>query len=140
VPRLWALGDLHLSLSGAKPMDVFGEAWREHPKRMAEGWDARVAPEDVVLLPGDLSWARSLAEAAPDLAWIGARPGFKVLLRGNHDGWWSSLKKVRQALPPGCEALQNDSIRAGGRVVLGGRDQLRVAQPVGQHRRCAAVR
>ncbi len=102
-------------------MDVFGEAWVDHPRRMAEAWDRSVADDDVVLLPGDLSWAKDLVEAAPDLAWIGARPGHKVLLRGNHDGWWGSAAKVRKALPDRCSILQNDSHLAAGRVVLGGR-------------------
>jgi predicted phosphohydrolase len=119
--RLYAIADLHLSLSGEKPMDVFGEAWRDHPARMAEAWDRIVRDEDTVLLPGDLSWAASLAEAAPDLAWIGARPGRKVLLRGNHDSWWGSRAKVERALPIGCRALQNDAVALDGCVVVGAR-------------------
>ena len=119
--RLFAIADLHLSASGAKPMDVFGALWKNHPERIAAAWDASVAPGDAVLLPGDLSWARDLDEARPDLAWIGARPGVKYLLRGNHDGWWSSIAKVRQALPQGCHALQNDAFDLGGVVLVGAR-------------------
>jgi uncharacterized protein len=119
--RLFAIADLHLSLSGKKPMDVFGEIWRDHPAHMAEAWDRIVRDEDAVLLPGDLSWAGSLAEAEPDLAWIGARPGRKVLLRGNHDTWWSSRAKVERALPIGCRALQNDSVALDACVVVGSR-------------------
>jgi predicted phosphohydrolase len=119
--RFFAIADLHLSGSGAKPMDVFGDAWKDHPRRMAAAWDATVAPDDVVLLPGDLSWARDLDEACLDLAWIGARPGFKILLRGNHDGWWTSVAKVRKALPAGCLALQNDAVDLGSVVVVGSR-------------------
>jgi predicted phosphohydrolase len=88
---------------------------------MARAWDEVVAPADTVLLAGDLSWARSLAEAAPDLAWIGARPGSKLLLRGNHDGWWTSPTRVRSALPPGCDLLQNDAHEVAGWVVVGAR-------------------
>ena len=119
--RVFALADLHLSLCGAKPMDVFGDAWHDHPRRMAESWDARVRPDDAVLLAGDLSWAESLAQAAPDLAWIGERPGRKLLLRGNHDSWWSSLSRVRQSLPPGCDVLQNNALRVDDLVVVGTR-------------------
>ena len=119
--RLFAIADLHLSSSGAKPMDVFGAAWTNHPARMAAAWDAVVAADDLVLLPGDLSWARDLDEARADLAWIGARPGSKFLLRGNHDGWWASLGKVRSALPPGCHALQNDAFDLGDAVLVGAR-------------------
>lgn len=121
MPRIFALADLHLSSSGEKPMDVFAEAWRDHAARMAAAWDASVAPDDAVLLPGDLSWARDLEEAAGDLAWIGARPGFKLLLKGNHDTWWKSAGKVRRALPDRCAILQNDSHDLGGTVVVGAR-------------------
>jgi predicted phosphohydrolase len=130
--RLFAIADLHLSSSGAKPMDVFGEAWKDHPARIAAAWDALVAPDDVVLLPGDLSWARDLDEARPDLTWIGARPGAKYLLRGNHDGWWTSLAKVRRALPPGCHALQNDAFDVGGAVLVGARGWTSPDDPVAE--------
>lgn len=119
--RLYALADLHLSEAGHKPMEVFGELWKDHARRMAGAWDARVSAEDTVLLPGDLSWGRNLAEAEPDLRWIGDRPGRKLLLRGNHDGWWTSLARVRRALPADCELLQNNAHRIGDWVVVGAR-------------------
>jgi hypothetical protein len=127
--RLFAIADLHLSLSGAKPMDVFGALWKNHPERIAAAWDALVAPGDAVLLPGDLSWARNLEEAREDLAWIGARPGVKILLRGNHDGWWAAIARVRRALPPGCHALQNDAFDLSGVVVVGARGWLAPDDP-----------
>jgi uncharacterized protein len=119
--RLFAIADLHLSSSGAKPMDVFGAQWKDHAARIASAWDSEVAADDFVLLPGDLSWARDLDEARGDLAWIGARPGVKILLRGNHDGWWSSLAKVRRALPAGCHALQHDAFDLDDAVLVGAR-------------------
>jgi predicted phosphohydrolase len=121
VSRIFAIADLHLSLAGYKPMDIFGEQWSDHAARIAERWDAEVEDGDTVLLPGDLSWARNAREAAPDLEWIGLRPGRKILLRGNHDSWWSSLAKVRALLPPGCEPLQNNSFLEQGWVILGAR-------------------
>lgn len=121
MPRLYALADLHLSMTGRKPMDVFGEEWRDHATRMAEAWDSRVTAGDGVLLAGDLSWAENLAEAVPDLAWIAARPGKKLLLRGNHDSWWKSATKIMAAMPPGCAVLQNDAHLVAGRVVIGAR-------------------
>jgi predicted phosphohydrolase len=126
----FAIADLHLSESGAKPMDVFGAHWKDHPRRIAAAWDAAVAPGDTVLLPGDLSWARDLEEARDDLAWIGARPGVKFLLRGNHDGWWTSLAKVRKALPPGCHALQNDAFDLGDAVLVGARGWIAPDDPL----------
>ena len=119
--KLFALADLHLSLIGEKPMDIFGDQWRNHAQRMADNWDKTVSGADTVLLPGDLSWARSLEDAAPDLRWIAERPGRKVLLKGNHDGWWSSRPKLRQALSPECEILQHDSHRVLDTVILGAR-------------------
>ena len=119
--RLFALADLHLSGTGAKPMDVFGELWRDHVPRMAAAWDSTVDAGDTVLLPGDLSWARTMDEALPDLDWIARRPGRKVLLRGNHDSWWSGPARLRAALPPGCSALHNDSAEFGRWVIVGAR-------------------
>ena len=127
--RLFAIADLHLSASGAKPMDVFGEIWRDHAVRMAAAWDAAVGPSDDVLVAGDLSWARTLDEARDDLGWIGARPGRKYLLRGNHDSWWSSAASVRRALPAGCEILQNEAFDLGGFVLVGARGWLAPDDP-----------
>lgn len=129
---LFALADLHLSLSGEKPMDVFGELWRDHSARMAEAWDGTVGPEDTVLLPGDLSWAKTLDDAASDLGWIGQRPGRKLLLRGNHDYWWSSVAKVTRALPEGCQPLQNSAVRLERCVVLGTRGWTSPDDPAAQ--------
>jgi len=119
--ELFAIADLHLSLSGAKPMHVFGDNWQDHAVRMARAWDAAVADDDVVLCPGDLSWGMRLSEAQVDLDWIAARPGHKVLGRGNHDYWWASISKVRAALASGCVALQNDAVRIGDVVIAGSR-------------------
>lgn len=129
--QLFALGDLHLSTLGDKPMGVFGELWRDHTRRMAEAWDDTVRDGDTILLAGDLSWAKTLDEAAGDLAWIAARPGHKILLRGNHDSWWSSIAKVRRRLPPGCVALHHDAQEIDGRaVVVGSRGWLAPGDPV----------
>ncbi len=120
--RIYGISDLHLSFSTDKPMHVFGEHWRGHHEKMAAAWDEMVGADDVVLCPGDLSWAMKLEEAAKDLAWIAARPGrVKVLTRGNHDYWWSAIGKVRRALPPTLVALQNDAVDLGDVVVAGSR-------------------
>ncbi|MEG1524743.1 MAG: metallophosphoesterase [Clostridia bacterium] len=106
--QVYAIGDLHLSFSAEKPMDVFGESWRDHTARLYAAWQATVGAEDLVMIPGDISWAMQLAGALPDLAFIDELPGNKLLLRGNHDYWWSSLTRVRGVLPKGMYALQND--------------------------------
>lgn len=93
--RVFALADLHLSFGVPdKSMERFGEAWMAHPQRVETAWRERVREEDLVLLPGDLSWGKTLEEALPDLEWIEALPGQKVLIRGNHDYWWTSLAKL----------------------------------------------
>ncbi|MBQ6326819.1 MAG: metallophosphoesterase [Clostridia bacterium] len=117
---VFAISDLHLP-ARVKPMDVFGEHWRGHFDRIRADWTARVRPEDLVLLPGDLSWAMRLEEAAEDLASIAALPGTKLLLRGNHDYWWTAIGRVRRMLGDGMYALQNDSILIDGRLYAGTR-------------------
>ncbi len=119
--RVLAIADLHLSSDDPKPMDVFGPAWADHPEAVFDGWRRTVRDDDVVLVPGDVSWALKLAGALPDLRDLDALPGRKVLLRGNHDYWWPSLAKLRRALPPSLQALQHDAIRIGGLVVAGTR-------------------
>lgn len=100
-------------------MDVFGPGWEGHPQRFFEGWRRVVRDDDLVLIPGDISWAMRLEEALVDLHAIAELPGEKVLLRGNHDYWWPSLRKLRAALPPRMHAVQNDALRIGD-VVVGG--------------------
>jgi uncharacterized protein len=117
--RLLAIADPHLSGAAAKPMDVFGPGWEGHPERFFAGWRRVVRDDDLVLIPGDISWAMRLEEAMVDLYAIAELPGEKVLLRGNHDYWWPSLRKLRAALPPRMHALQNDALRFG-EVVVGG--------------------
>lgn len=119
--RVWALADLHLSFAFPKPMDVFGERWRDHGARIEAAWRSSVADADVVCVPGDLSWALRLPEAAGELAWLGDLPGRKVLVKGNHDYWWDSIGKVRRALPKGVHALQNDALRLGDVAFAGAR-------------------
>src|SRR5690625_5152265 len=108
--RIFAIGDLHLPGNQEKPMDIFGSGWTNHPDRIRKAWSENVSEDDWVLMPGDLSWAMTLEEAADDLAYLGKLPGTTVIIRGNHDYWWSAIGKVRSALPPRVFALQNDHI------------------------------
>lgn len=119
--RVWALSDLHLSFARPKPMDVFGSHWRDHRARIERAWMQRVAPEDTICLPGDLSWAMRLSEAAGELEWLDGLPGRKILVKGNHDYWWSSVGKLRRALPRGMYALQNDAVLLDGVGFAGAR-------------------
>jgi hypothetical protein len=118
---IFAIGDLHLSGSGQKPMDVFGKHWENHFEHITARWRDMVTPEDTVLIPGDISWAMQFEEAKIDLLRIAALPGAKVLLRGNHDYWWSSISRLRAFLPAGMYALQNDSLALPGLTLCGTR-------------------
>jgi predicted phosphohydrolase len=117
---LFAISDLHLSLSGEKPMYVFGDAWQDHHLKLKENWERIVSHDDTVLLGGDLSWAMKLEDAAPDFQFIDALPGQKILLKGNHDYWWQSLTKIKKALPPGMIPLQNDYLLLDENIALCG--------------------
>lgn len=118
--RIWAIADLHLSFGVPnKKMDIFGEQWLDHAKQIEEHWRALISPEDLVLIPGDISWAMRINDAKPDLDWIGQLPGTKLLLCGNHDYWWESLSKIKAILPPSCHLIQNNSFTWNG-VAIGG--------------------
>lgn len=96
---LYAIGDLHLSLGSNKPMDVFGGRWEGYVDKLRAGFSV-VRPEDTTVLLGDLSWALSLEEATQDFAFLNAIPGRKIILKGNHDYWWSTATKFYRF----CEA------------------------------------
>ena len=118
---IYAIGDLHLSHDQTKPMDVFGPEWSDHVEKMAKAWDETVNDNDLVVVLGDISWAMHLKEAAGDLAWVGSRKGTKLLLKGNHDYWWSAIGRVRAALPDKVFALQNDHFHWQNYTVCGTR-------------------
>lgn len=89
---LYAIGDLHLCLGAPKPMDVFGGNWVGYMDKLREGCSV-IGPEDTTVLLGDLSWALDLQSAKEDFAWINEIPGRKIILKGNHDYWWSTASK-----------------------------------------------
>ena len=89
---LYAIGDLHLCLSAPKPMDIFGGAWVGYMEKLRQGMQV-LTGEDTLVLMGDLSWALDLESAKADFAWIAALPGRKIILKGNHDYWWSTAAK-----------------------------------------------
>lgn len=89
---LYAIGDLHLCLGAPKPMDVFGGAWVGYMDKLRKGFSV-IGPEDTTVLLGDLSWALDLESSEPDFSWINEIPGRKIILKGNHDYWWSTAAK-----------------------------------------------
>jgi len=102
-------------------MGIFGTLWENHYQKIYDNWRREVSPGDLVLVPGDISWALDLEQARHDLEFLGALPGQIILVRGNHDYWWQSLSKVRRALPGNVRALQNDSCTFSGVTVCGSR-------------------
>lgn len=108
--RVFAIADLHLPGQSDKPMDVFGSRWENHQERICDAWQQRIAGNDCVLIPGDISWAMRLEDAIEDLNTISKLNGTKIILRGNHDYWWSSPSKLRAILPDGMLLIQNDSV------------------------------
>ncbi len=93
---LFSIADLHLSLAADKPMDVFGSRWKSYTEKLDTRWRAVVTPEDTVIIPGDISWAMTLEEAKTDFAFINSLPGRKLIGKGNHDYWWSTMTKMHQ--------------------------------------------
>ncbi|GAW93357.1 metallophosphoesterase [Calderihabitans maritimus] len=134
--KVFGLGDLHLSFSQPvnpphwedvkehKPMGCFGSLWERHYQRIFANWQATVSDEDVVLVPGDISWAMKLGEAVHDLEFLGKLAGKIIMVQGNHDYWWQGISKVRKALPPNAWALQNDHVKIGKTAVCGTRGWL----------------
>lgn len=118
--KIFAMADLHLSLSTDKPMDVFGKRWAGHTEKMRKNWTELVAEEDLVIIPGDVSWGMKLEEALPDLEWVHRLPGRKIITRGNHDLWWTSVSKLN-GLFDDIAFIQNNCLVAENTAVSGTR-------------------
>ena len=95
---IYAIGDLHLSLNKEKPMDIFGGNWKNHEQKIKENWKNTGQDTDLVILPGDFSWEMHLKDMYNDFAYLNQLPGKKLLLKGNHDYWWTTLAKMREFL------------------------------------------
>lgn len=119
--KVFSISDLHLDINNTKPMDIFGPVWHNYLDKIINSWNSLVTDEDVVILAGDYSWAMKLEEVVPDFEFLRNLKGTKILIRGNHDYWWSSVSRVREKLPPNTYALQNDAIKIGDYVFCGNR-------------------
>ncbi len=108
--KIFAISDLHLSSAVEKPMGIFGMEWENHFEKICEDWQSKVSEDDLVLLGGDISWGMTIAEAAPDYAAIAKLPGKKIVGKGNHDYYWSSLGKMRENFKD-FNFLQNNALR-----------------------------
>lgn len=119
--KIFAISDLHLSVNNPKPMDIFGPAWDDYVENVFADWKEKVSDEDVVLMAGDFSWAMKLEEAVEDFNLLKDLPGKKIIIRGNHDFWWSSISAVRKILPKNFFAIQNDAIKIENSIFCGTR-------------------
>ncbi len=119
--KVFAISDLHLSLSIDKPMDIFGEKWEGYLDKIKKDWESKVVDDDVVLICGDISWAMKLDDGLSDINFLKNLKGKKILIRGNHDYWWQGITRIRESLPSGFYALQNDAIKIGNVVFCGSR-------------------
>ena len=120
-PRIFAISDLHFATLVNKPMDVFGGEWPGYEKKIEKDWKRRVKKNDIVVVAGDISWGMTLEEALPDIKKIATFGGKIVMCKGNHDYWWKSVSKIREALPKNMFVLQNDAVKIGGFVFCGTR-------------------
>ncbi len=122
---LYVIGDLHLSLSAEKPMDVFGSRWTGYVEKLREGWCSRVKDEDTVILAGDISWGMTPEEAKADFDFIESLPGQKIILKGNHDYWWQTLSKLTKFVEENgyqtIRFLHNNSYEVENFIICGSR-------------------
>ena len=133
---LYAIGDLHLCLGAPKPMDIFGGAWVGYMEKLKEGMSV-IGSEDTTVLLGDLSWALDLPSSAADFEWINSIPGRKIILKGNHDYWWSTAAKFNKFCQEnGFEnlyLLNNNCYEYGDYAICGTRGWFFEEDRSGQH-------
>lgn len=118
---IYGISDLHLDHSTAKTMEVFGPGWEDYENRIFNNWQTYVRDEDLVLVPGDISWAMTEKEVIFDLDRLDKLPGKKIFIKGNHDYWWQSLSKLKSLEYHTIHFMQNDSYVYGDYVVVGTR-------------------
>ena len=122
---IFVIGDLHLSFKNPKPMDIFGDNWTNHEEKIKEDWLKKVKEDDLVVLPGDFSWETYLENTTLDFKYIYDLPGKKILLKGNHDYWWSTLSSMRKFLEENnftnIDFLYNNSYEFENKILCGTR-------------------
>ena len=119
---IFAIADTHLSRAPgkSKPMDIFGPRWIGHEDKIKQNWLDTVGEDDTVIVAGDISWGLKLEEAAYDLEWIDELPGKKILIKGNHDLWWTGINKLN-SMYDSITFLQYNSITVEGISICGSR-------------------
>ena len=122
---IYTIGDLHLSFSTDKPMDIFGYNWENHAEKIRNDWLSKVKDTDTVILPGDFSWATYIAETYEDFKYLNDLPGKKILSKGNHDYWWTTVTSMKRYLKENefnnIDFLFNNSFLIEDKVIVGTR-------------------
>lgn len=122
---LYTLSDTHLSFQTEKPMDIFGPRWQDHADKIQKNWTSLITDDDTVVIPGDITWAMTLNEAAEDFRFLASLPGKIIIGKGNHDYWWQTRKKVEEFFAANGFAnmtlLYGDAVKADGKIICGTR-------------------
>lgn len=122
---LYIIGDLHLAFNEDKPMTIFGENWKEHDVKIKNDWISKVKEEDTVLLPGDFSWSMHLKDTIKDFEYLNSLPGNKILLKGNHDYWWTTVTNMKNFLKDNnfnnIDFLHNNCFLIEDKIICGTR-------------------
>ena len=125
---IYVIGDLHLSFSVDKPMDIFGMNWENHAEKIRENWISKVKENDTVILPGDFSWATYLEETYKDFKFLNSLPGKKILSKGNHDYWWTTVTSMKRFLKENnfenIDFLYNNAFLIEDKIITGTRGWL----------------
>lgn len=119
--KIFAIADLHFDSKKEKPMNIFGDNWIDHENKIMDYWKETVGKDDIVLIPGDISWAVKLNDACDDLFKIDALPGKKIIGKGNHDYWWSTSNKLDSLGLKTVRFLKNNSYACNGAIICGTR-------------------
>ena len=129
--KIWAISDMHFSPDGKYNMTGLGEIWNDHRNRIIQGWQETIGPDDIVLCPGDISWAYSLNQAKPDLETISRLNGkLKIFVKGNHDKWWTVSAKLNEATPKDLLFLGTEHYELENYIVAGTMGWLSPGDPV----------
>ena len=122
---IYTIGDLHLSFNENKPMSVFGKKWEDYEQKIEKDWKEKIKKDDIVVLPGDFSWSMYLKDTKADFEYLDKLPGRKILLKGNHDYWWSTLNKMQKYVEENnfknIDFLYNNSYEVEGNIIAGTR-------------------
>ena len=125
IMAIYTIGDLHLSFNENKPMSVFGENWEGYEEKVKENWIDLVTENDLVVLPGDFSWSMYLKDTYKDFAYLNALPGKKLLLKGNHDYWWTTITSMRNFIEENhfqnIDFIYNNAYEFENKVIVGTR-------------------